>query len=86
MISGGRCLVRGRVTVPGEFLELRTHEFRSLLATQNRSNLLNRCGSGKWTAMKHVERKYISYYDITIRQRLRQNDEDNSVVRLIDGH
>jgi thioredoxin reductase (NADPH) len=32
MISGGRCLVRGRVTVPGEFLELRAHEFRSLIA------------------------------------------------------
>jgi thioredoxin reductase (NADPH) len=32
MISGGRCLVRGRVTVPGEFLELRTREFRSLIA------------------------------------------------------
>ena len=31
MISGGRCLVRGRVTVPGEFLELRNHEFRSLI-------------------------------------------------------
>src|SRR5271170_105948 len=32
MISGGRCLVRGRVTAPGEFLELQTHEFRSLIA------------------------------------------------------
>ena len=32
MISGGRCLVRGRVTETGEFLELRTHEFRSLIA------------------------------------------------------
>ncbi len=32
MISGGRSLARGRVTAAGEFLELRTREFRSLIA------------------------------------------------------
>lgn len=32
MISGKRCLVRGRVTDPGEFLELSGHGLRSLIA------------------------------------------------------
>ncbi len=32
MISGRRCLARGRVTEPGEFLELRGDGFRSLVA------------------------------------------------------
>jgi thioredoxin reductase (NADPH) len=32
MISGARCLVRGRVTEPGEFLELSPDELRSLIA------------------------------------------------------
>lgn len=32
MISGQRCLVRGRVTEPGEFLELDTEGLRSLIA------------------------------------------------------
>jgi thioredoxin reductase (NADPH) len=32
MISGRRCLVRGRVTAPGEFLEMNNHDFRALVA------------------------------------------------------
>ncbi len=32
MISGRKCLVRGRVTEPGEFLELKGDELRSLMA------------------------------------------------------
>src|SRR6202043_2289664 len=32
MISGRRCLVRGRVTEPGEFLELSADGLRSLVA------------------------------------------------------
>ena len=32
MISGGRCLVRGRVTEPGEFLELSADGLRSIVA------------------------------------------------------
>jgi len=32
MISGRRCLVRGRVTETGEFLELSADEFHSLVA------------------------------------------------------
>jgi thioredoxin reductase (NADPH) len=32
MISGRLCLVRGRVTEPGEFLEMNNHDFRALVA------------------------------------------------------
>lgn len=32
MISGRLCLVRGRVTEPGEFLEMSSHDFRALVA------------------------------------------------------
>ena len=32
MISGRRCLVRGRVTAPGELLEMNNHDFRALVA------------------------------------------------------
>ena len=32
MISGQRCLVRGRVTEAGEFLEVKSHDFRALVA------------------------------------------------------
>ncbi len=32
MISGRLCLVRGRVTEPGEFLEMSNHDFRTLVA------------------------------------------------------
>jgi thioredoxin reductase (NADPH) len=32
MISGRRCLARGRVTSAGEFLEMHNHEFRTLVA------------------------------------------------------
>jgi thioredoxin reductase (NADPH) len=32
MISGRRCLVRGRVTVAGEFLEMSNHDLRTLVA------------------------------------------------------
>jgi thioredoxin reductase (NADPH) len=32
MISGRRCLLRGRVTAPGELLEMNNHDFRALVA------------------------------------------------------